>query len=67
MSQHYFCFGAGGKTRLINGPLIPRVGEHVILQVDGTEQRFRVTDVVYRDHGDALAARVYPVPTNTNA
>lgn len=66
MSQHFFCFNAGGNTRMFDGPTIPRVGEHVILHVDGKDQRFRVTDVAYREHGLSLAARVYLVPTNTN-
>jgi hypothetical protein len=64
-SKHYFGFLPGSKDFAFHGPVIPRIGEHVLVDLDSGKgkERFRVAGVTYEQNdGTDLSARVFLQP-----
>ena len=52
----YVCNGSEVKCVISSVPVVPRIGEHVMLDINhrGISEKLVVTDVVYENHNDIV-------------
>ena len=65
VTVRYVCNGLEVKCVITLVPVIPRIGEHVMLDIGhrGIREKLVVTDVVYENHNDIVVLLDYETET----
>ena len=66
VTVRYVCNGSEVKCVITLVPVIPRIGEHVMLDIGcrGISEKLVVTDVVYENHNDIVVLLDYETGTS---
>ena len=66
VTVRYVCNGSEVKCVITLVPVVPRIGEHVMLDIGhgGINRRLVVTDVVYEKHDDIVVLVDYETGTS---
>ena len=66
VTVRYVCNGSEVKCVITLVPVIPRIGEHVMLDIGhrGISEKLVVTDVVYENHNDIVVLLDYETETS---